>query len=341
MKINKKYPLIIAEIGVNHNGSLKKAIKLIKAAKDSGASAVKFQTFNANKLVKNNAPLATHHKKNVKYKTTHFDLLKKLELKQNDFLVLKKKAKELGLKFISTPYDIVSLEFLIKLKCDYIKIASSELVNTPLLDMARRSSIPIILSTGMSNLAETKEAINFILKKNKNLIILKCTSNYPASLNSINLKSLNNLSKIYKNISFGFSDHTIGSIAAITSLQYNVKIIEKHFTLNQNDLGPDHRASMEPKDFKKYVIDIKNSVIANGSGHWTINKEEKIQMKAMRKGTYLNKDLKKGSKITHNDVVFLRPMNDITPNIFYSDIKGKKLNHNLLSGVSLKKKYFE
>ena len=341
MKINNKYPLIIAEIGVNHNGSLKKAIKLIKAAKDSGASAVKFQTFYANKLVKNNAPLATHHKKNVKYKTTHFDLLKKLELEQNDFLVLKKTAKELGLKFISTPYDISSLEFLIKLKCDYIKIASSELVNTPLLDVARRSSIPIILSTGMSNLAEIKEAINFILKKNKNLIILKCTSNYPASLNSINLKSLNQLSKIYKNISFGFSDHTIGSIAAITSLQYNIKIIEKHFTLNQNDHGPDHKASMEPDDFKRYVTEIKDSIISNGSGIWKINKEEKLQRSAMRKGTYLNKDLKKGTKISIKDVNFLRPMNDITPNIFYFKIKGKKLKKNLSFGSSLKKNYFE
>ena len=333
--------MIIAEIGVNHNGSIQRAYKLIKKAKDVGASAVKFQTFSADKLVSFNTPLATHHKKNIKSKISHYDLIKKLELKNDDFRNLKKYTKSLGMKFISTPYDIDSLKFLIKLKCDFIKIASSELVNLPLLDIARKSNIPIILSTGMSTLEEIKQSINFILQKNKKLTVMKCTSNYPASYKTLNLKSLKILKNEFRDLNLGFSDHSVGSIAAITSLQYDVKIIEKHFTLNKNDLGPDHRASMEPKEFKTFISDIKNSILANGKEQWIVNKEEIIQRKTMRKGTYAIRDLKKGNKINLQDVVFLRPMNEITPNLFYKFFNGKVLKQNVPAGKNLKKKNFE
>ena len=218
--------------------------------------------------------------KKISKKTSHYDILKKLELKFDDFVKLKKYTINKKMKFISTPYDIKSLLFLIKIKTDFIKFASSELLNFPMLDIARKSNIPIILSTGMSNLREVVESINFVLEKNKNLIVLKCTSDYPAKIEELNLKSLKSLQEIFKNkITYGFSDHSIGSVAAITSLKFNVKFIEKHFTLNKNSNGPDHKASTDPKELKLFIQDINNSVKADGSNNWKISKQEIKQKK--------------------------------------------------------------
>ena len=332
---------IIAEIGVNHNGKITQAFKLIDEAKKCGAHAVKFQTYITDELVSYTAPLAEHHKKNLKGNKSHYKILKDLELNFDDFIKLKKYTKKNNLKFISTPYDIKSLNFLIDLKIDYIKFASSELINFPMLDIARKSNLPIIISTGMSTLTEVKESINFILKKNKNLIVLKCTSSYPTSVENVNLRNLTTLNKIYKNrIYYGFSDHTLGSIAAVTSLKYNVKFIEKHFTLSKSAKGPDHKASLNPIEFQNYVRDIKEALKVDGSKVWKITKNETLQKKAMRKGCYARRNLKKNTIIEDKDVMYLRPPNEITPKDLYLYYLNKRLNRNVKKGEPIKKSFF-
>lgn len=339
--MNKQKIFIIAEIGVNHNGKISEALRLIDEAKKCGADAVKFQTYITEELVSYDAPKAEHHKKNMNKKLSHYNILKRLELSFDKFQKLKNYTIKKKLKFISTPYDIKSLKFLIKLKVDYIKFASSELVNYPMLDIARKSKIPIIISTGMSTFNEVKDSINFILEKNKKLIVLKCTSNYPAKIDSVNLNGLNSLKKIFKDdIKYGFSDHTLGSIASITSLKYGVSFIEKHFTLNKNAVGPDHKASMNPIEFKNFINDIKDSLKAEGKKNWSLNEDEKKQKKAMRKGCYARTNLKKGQLIKQNDVIFLRPPNSLSPKIFYLHCVNKKIKKNLVEGESLKRKYF-
>ena len=339
--MKKSKVFIIAEIGVNHNGNLKEAFKLIDEAKKCGADAVKFQTYITNELVLKKAPKAEHHKKNLNNKISHYDILKKLELKFEDFKKLKRYTKQKKLKFISTPYDIKSLKFLIKLKVDFIKFASSDLINYPMLEIARKSKLPIIISTGMSTLNEVEETINFLLKKNKNITVLKCTSSYPAPINSVNLKNLDSLREIFKNrVNYGFSDHTLGSVAAITSLKYGVKFIEKHFTLNKKSYGPDHNASMEPFELKNYINEIKNSIKADGSSMWKINNEEYKQMKTMRKGCYARYNLKKGDTLKSEDIIYLRPPNGISPKDIFLFLINKKINKDIKKGMSLDKKYF-
>lgn len=340
--MNNKKIFIIAEIGVNHNGKISKAFRLIDEAKKCGADAVKFQTYITDELVLKNAPMAEHHKKNIKHKTSHYKILKKLELNFKDFLDLKKYTKNNDMKFISTPYDITSLQFLIKIKSDYLKFASSEILNFPMLDLARKSKIPIIISTGMSSLTEVKDSIDFILEKNKNLIVLKCTSDYPAKLETLNLKSLKSLQNVYKNkIIYGFSDHSEGSVAAITALKYNVKFIEKHFTLNKNSIGPDHKASSNPKEFKKFIQDINNSVKADGLDNWRLGKQEIKQKKTMRKGCYARTDLKKGEVLKTNNVIYLRPPNSLSPKDLFLYCLNKKIKKDIKKGTPLKKEYFK
>jgi sialic acid synthase SpsE len=332
---------IIAEIGVNHNGKISEAFRLIDEAKKCGADAVKFQTYITDELVLKDAPMAEHHKKNMKKKTSHYEILKKLELKFDDFVKLKKYTKGKKMKFISTPYDITSLLFLIKIKCDYIKFASSELLNFPMLDLARKSNIPIIISTGMSSLNEVKQSIDFIMKKNKRLIVLKCTSDYPAEIETLNLRGLKSLQDIYKEkIFYGFSDHSEGSIAAVTALKYDIKFIEKHFTLNKNLNGPDHKASTNPKELKLFIQDINNSIKADGFNTWKLGKQEIKQKKTMRKGCYARTNIKKGEILKSNNIIYLRPPNTLSPKDLFLYCLNKKVKKNIKKGSSLKKEYF-
>jgi Sialic acid synthase len=185
------------------------------------------------------------------------------------------------------------------------------------------------------------ESINFVLEKNKNLIILKCTSDYPADIAELNLKSLKSLQEIFRNkIKYGFSDHSIGSVAAITSLKFDVKFIEKHFTLNKNSNGPDHKASTNPKELKSFIQDIKNSIKAEGSSNWKIGKQEIKQKKAMRKGCYARVNINRGEILDSSKVIYLRPPNSLSPKDLYLYCLNKKVKKNIKKGSPLKKEYF-
>ena len=323
---------LVAEAGVNHNGDIDLAHRLIDAAVDAGADAVKFQTFITEEVVSKKAPLAGHHLANIKEVVTHFDLIKKLELPFTAFTELKEHCEERNVVFISTPYDILSAEFLIDLGADIIKIASSELVNLPLLDVVRTSKIPVILSTGMSTWAETAESVDFVREYHESVCILKCTSNYPASPGSINLNGTIKIRQAFPSLLVGFSDHSEGSEVSLTAVGIGISVIERHFTLDKNAWGPDHKASMLPDEFRVFVRSVRKCEKALGSVDWDIQDEELIQRQTMRKGVYTIRKIRKGEQLTNKDVRFLRPSMGLSPKEFYLHYSGKIVNRMLESG---------
>jgi sialic acid synthase SpsE len=308
---------LIAEAGVNHNGDVTTAHKLIDAAADAGADAVKFQTFTAEELVSPSAPLAGHHIANVKGDLTHFELIKKIELPRDAHFELKAHCEKRDVVFISTPYDISSGDFLAKMEVEIIKIASSEMTNYPLLDVIRQSKIPIILSTGMNSWDEIVETVNFIREAHNLVCILKCTSNYPASPESINLRGIFKLKEAFPENAVGFSDHTEGVEISLTALGMGVSIIERHFTLDKNAWGPDHRASLTPEEFRYFVKAVRKSERSLGTRDWDIQAEELAQRATMQKGVYARRNIKKGEKVTLSDVKFLRPLGQMSLKDFF------------------------
>ena len=335
-KIGKGQPVfIIAEAGVNHNGDISLAHQLVDAAVDAGADAVKFQTFITEENIALRAPLAGHHLANVGKKLSHFELIKRLELPFNRFVELKSHCEEKGVVFLSTPYDLPSTQFLIELGCEAIKIASSEMTNYPLLDVVRRSKIPVILSTGMSHWEEIVDSVNFLGEYHFNICILKCTSNYPASPESINLCGIIKLKETFPQCVVGFSDHSIGDEISLASLGFEVCIIERHFTLDKSAWGPDHKASMTTDELKHFVLAIRKAEEALGTEDWDIQTEEVSQSKTMQKGVYARTNIKQGERITLADVKFLRPPGEITPKFFFLYYMNRITTAEVLQGEKL------
>ena len=268
---------LIAEAGINHNGNKEIAHKLIDAAADSGADAVKFQTFITEEGIHQSCPRPSHESHNIKESISHFDLVKKWELPFDEFIQLKRHAEDRSVIFISTPYDLVATKYLIDLNCAAIKIASAEMVNLPMLDMVRREEIPILLSTGMNKWSEIVESADFLMEYTEKLCILKCTSNYPASPESINLRGITKLKYKFPGTVIGFSDHSAGSQIGLAALGFGINLVERHFTLDKQTWGPDHRASMEPNEFKNFVKDVRKIEKAFGNQNWDVQEEEKVQ----------------------------------------------------------------
>jgi N-acetylneuraminate synthase len=343
--INKKKTFVIAEIGVNHNGDLKKAIKFIKIAKDCGADAVKFQNFKAGSLVTKNAPKADYQIKNTKNNLSQFKMLKKLELLDKDYKYLIKECKKQKIHFLSSPFDNESLFFLQnKLKLSTIKIPSGEINNFNLLNNISKTSV--ILSTGMSDMVEIAEAINFIFKKKiyntkkniriinkkfhskikKKISILHCVTDYPVKNIYANLLAIKTLKENF-DLEVGYSDHTEGIMAPCIAVAYGAKIIEKHITINKSDKGPDHKASLNPKEFLAMVKGIRQVEILKGTG---IKKKEKCEFKTVkiaRKSIIAKKEISKFEKFTLNNITTKRPGNGIPANLFF-DYLGKTSNKN-------------
>ena len=322
---NKTY--VIAEIGVNHNGSVKLAKKLVNKAKKAGADAVKFQSFSAKNLASINTPKAKYQKKGGNKKETHFDMLKKLELNRKDTLEIFNYCKKKKIEFISTPYDVENARFLKKIGMKIFKTASADISDYFLHEYLSKIKNTVIISTGMSNLEEVKLCINRYKKKmKKNLIILHCVSCYPAPLNILNLNVLDTLKKNF-DLEIGFSDHTQGSLASIIAISKGARVIEKHFTLNKNMKGPDHKASMNYLEFKSFVnkIRITEKILGN---HNKICQKEELEMKFVStKSLAIKKDVKKNEKLSLKDIKLLRPNIGINSN----DIKkilGLKFKRN-------------
>ncbi len=262
----RKKIFIIAEAGVNHNGDINLAKKLIDVAKEAGADAVKFQTFKSEKVISKFAQKAEYQKETTGESDTQLDMVKKLELPYKDFKELKKYCDEVEINFMSTPFDLDSIEFLNELNIDVFKIPSGEITNLPYLIKIAQTNKPIIMSTGMSTLDEIEAAIN-ILRQNGSgeITLLHCTTEYPAPYKDVNLRAMKTLRERFK-VNVGYSDHTKGIEIPIAAVAMGAAVIEKHFTLDRNMEGPDHKASLEPDELKAMVQAIRNVESALGDG---------------------------------------------------------------------------
>jgi N,N'-diacetyllegionaminate synthase len=323
---------IIAEAGVNHNGILENAKKLIKFAAEAGADYVKFQTFKADKLVSKEAQKAEYQKANLKGELdTQYEMLKKLEMSEEWHYELIKSSNEHNIKFLSTGFDEESIDFLDSLNMDLFKIPSGEITNKPFLEHIAKKGKPIIISTGMSFMQEVREAIDVLLENNlpKNLItILHCNTEYPTPMSDVNLLAMNTLRNEF-NVNVGYSDHTLGIEIPIAAVVLGANIIEKHFTLDKKMPGPDHSSSLNPNELKFMIDSIRNIEIAiSGNGLKEPSESEKKNIVAARKSIHVFKKIKKGQIITNEDIMMRRPGDGISP-MQINKILGCKANKNL------------
>ena len=326
--IIKDKTFIIAEAGVNHNGDLKIAKKLIDAAANAGADAVKFQTFSADRLVTKNAPKANYQNETTDKNESQYEMLKKLELSFEEHKFLKKYCEEINILFLSTPFDFESVDLLEKLEVELYKVGSGDLTNIPLLKYIAEKNKPMIVSTGMSNLAEVEEAVKVVKETGNNeLILLHCVSNYPAKYENVNLKAMNTLKTAF-NVKVGYSDHTPGIEVPIAAVAMGAKVIEKHFTLDKTMEGPDHNASLSSKELKEMVSNIRYVESALGSGIKKPQDSEKNNKKVSRKSLTAARNLKKGDKISKKDIDIKRPGTGISPK-FIDEIVGSVLLGNI------------
>lgn len=314
---------IIAEAGVNHNGDINIAKKMIEEAKAFGADCIKFQTFISNNLVSKNAKKAEYQKNNTLSNNSQLDMLKELELSYMQFEELKNYCYTLGIEFLSTPFDLDSISFLHNIGMNKWKIPSGDITNLPYLEKIAQYNEPIILSTGMATIGEISKSINLIRKfNNNNLTLLHCTTEYPAPYDEINLRVLGTLSEKY-NVDVGYSDHSMGIEVSIAAVALGAKIIEKHFTLNNKMNGPDHKASLEPKEFKFLVDSIRNVEKALGSNQKQPTKSELKNKLVARKSIIAKKNIKKGDVFSNSNITVKRPGFGISPMKWY-DIIGCK-----------------
>ena len=324
-----KKVFIIAEAGVNHNGKMELAYKLVDAAKEAGVDAVKFQIFKSEKLISKSTKMADYQKENLKENISQLDMVKKLELSYEDFIKINEYCKEKGIMFMATPFDNDSLDFLVDtLKVDVLKIGSGDLNNYPFLEKVALKNKEIILSTGMSNLSDIESALDFISQyTDKEVKVLHCTTNYPCPMDEVNLKAMNTIKDAFQ-VAVGYSDHTLGIEVPIAAVTLGAEIIEKHFTLDKTMEGPDHVASLEPDELKEMTRTIRNIERALGSGIKKPNKSEvKIQSIVKRK-IVLAKDVEINHVLTENDLEYKRCENGIESK-YYKNIIGKKVKRKI------------
>ena len=324
--------IIIAEAGVNHNGDINLAKKLIEEAAHSGADYVKFQTFKAKNLVSKTARKADYQVKNTNGgDDSQFQMLKNLEMPSEWHFELKDYAEKLGIKFLSTGFDEEAIDFLDKLGVDLFKIPSGEITNKPyLIDVAEKGKL-IILSTGMATLEEVIAAIDILVAHGitkKMMTVLHCNTEYPTPMKDVNLKAMLHI-KTQLGIEVGYSDHTLGIEVPVAAVALGARVIEKHFTLDKNMDGPDHLASLEPKELKMMLQSIRNVELAiSGSGFKEPSESERRNIIIVRKSLHFKKKFKKGHIIGEGDFITLRPGSGISPMLVDSYL-GKTLNQEV------------
>ena len=326
--------LIIAEAGVNHNGDMQLAKKLIDAAATAGADFVKFQTFKAKNLALKTAEKADYQTKNVGKGISQFDMLKQLEISEADHLELKLYAEEKGIAFLSSAFDTEGLDYLDSLGIPLIKIPSGEITNLPYLQKVATIGKPVILSTGMANMAEIKEAMAVLLSgkiTQEEITVLHCNTEYPTPFEDVNLTAMLSIEK-EMGIAIGYSDHTMGIELPIAAVALGARVIEKHFTLDRTMRGPDHLASLEPDELKQMVISIRNieKAIA-GSGIKEPSLSEVKNKKIARKSICLSTALEAKTILREEHLRILRPGSGISP-MEIGRVLGKEVNNSLAEG---------
>lgn len=304
--------LIIAEAGVNHNGSLETAKRLVDVAKDSGVDIVKFQTAKLDSLVSKHAEMAEYQKNNTGKTESQKEMLRRLLLPFEDFIKLAEYCETSGITFLSTPFDLESIEFLNDLVAVW-KIPSGEITNYPYLVKIAETHKPVILSTGMSELFEIDEAVD-VLRQNgaEKIVLLHCNTQYPTEFEDVNLRAMNTLRERY-HLAVGYSDHSRGIEVPIAAAAMGAAVIEKHFTLDNNMEGPDHKASLEPAELKAMVRSIRNIERAMGTGIKKPTKSEMSNRDIARKSIVAKKNIKKGEVLSGDNLTTKRPGNGISP----------------------------
>jgi len=330
--MKRKSVFIIAEIGINHNGRIKNAFNLIKKAKFCGADAVKFQSFIPEQVVTKNLGLASYQKTNIKKnRSSMLGMLHKYKISFKNQFRLFEECRKNKIQFISSAFDLESLSFLINgLKLKTLKIPSGEITNFPYLVKIAKSKKKLILSTGMSTTKEISQAINVLIKygaKKKKINLLHCNSSYPTPIEDVNLNAINFLKKKFK-LNVGLSDHTNSTIIPAAAVAAGANIIEKHFTLNTNQDGPDHKSSLDPIKFKNMVLNIRQVERAIGKENKSITLSEKNNQKFSRKSIVAKKKIKKGEKFSLDNLTTKRPGNGISP-MNWNKILSQKSTKNL------------
>lgn len=304
--------LIIAEAGVNHNGDIGTAKKLVDAAKESGADIVKFQTAKLEALVSKAAPMAEYQKKNIGKEESQIEMLRKLLLSFDDFVELAKYCEHQGIQFLSTPFDIESIYFLNDLVKIW-KIPSGEITNMPYLIEIAKTGKPIILSTGMSYIEEVEAAVTVLQDHGAGEItLLHCTTQYPTPYEEVNLRAMLTLKEKF-GVPAGYSDHTEGIEVPVAAVAMGAVVIEKHFTLDKEMEGPDHKASLEPDELKRMVKEIRNIEKALGDGKKSPSASETANIAVARKSIVASKEIKEGEVFTEENLTTKRPGNGISP----------------------------
>lgn len=318
-ELGSQHPcFIIAEAGVNHNGDVALAKRLIDAAVEAGANAVKFQAFKTENIVTPTAEKADYQKHTTGIRESQYEMLKKFELSETDFQDLSDYAKEAGIIFLSTPFDEESVDLLGQIGVPAFKVPSGEITNFPLLKKVAQKSKPIILSTGMATLGEVEEALNYLKKHGaEEIVLLHCTTSYPAPVMSVNLRAMETLRCAFQ-VPVGYSDHTEGITIPIAAAAMGACIIEKHFTLDRTLPGPDHRASLEPQELAAMVKAVRDVELAHGDGIKGPTEEEEAIKRVARRSIVAKCDMSAGKSITEDDLVIKRPGTGIEPRYFDS-----------------------
>ncbi|GGF94459.1 MULTISPECIES: N-acetylneuraminate synthase [Cysteiniphilum] len=306
---------IIAEAGVNHNGSIDLAKKLIDVASDAGADAVKFQTFKAEKLVSKQAQKADYQKQTTEAQESQYDMIKKLELDENTHLELMNYCKEKSIMFLSTPFDHESIRLLADMGLEIFKIPSGEITNLPYLRAIGGLNKKVVLSTGMADIGEIEDALGILDSagtSKENITVLHANTEYPTPMCDVNLKAMQTIAQTFK-VKVGYSDHTLGIEVPIAAVAMGASVIEKHFTLDKTMSGPDHKASLEPKELKAMIGAIRNIEKALGDGIKKPSPSEAPNIVIARKSVIAIKSIAKGELFTEKNIGIKRPGNGISP----------------------------
>lgn len=321
-----KHVLIIAEAGVNHNGSLALAKQLVDKAAEAGADYIKFQTFKSEKLVSKSAKQADYQQRNIGKKDEgQLAMLKKLELSENDHKELISYCKEKGIKFFSTAFDLTTIDLLKSFNIGFWKIPSGEVTNYPYMRKIAQYHEPVILSTGMCEMSDIEAAVKVLLDngvQKEQITILHCNTEYPTPFADVNLKAMLEIGERF-GVQIGYSDHTKGIEVPIAAVALGATVIEKHFTLDRNMEGPDHKASLEPSELKQMVSSIRNIEQALGSGHKVISDSERKNIAIARKSIVAACDIKKGEIFTEDNLTVKRPGTGISP-MRWNEVIGTK-----------------
>jgi N,N'-diacetyllegionaminate synthase len=319
---------IIAEAGVNHNGNMDLALQMVEAASKAGANAIKFQTFRAETLVTRTATKANYQKENSGSDESQFDMLKKLELDLNSHKKLMVYCRERKIDFLSTPFDLTTIDLLSGIGLSTWKIPSGDITNLPYLKKIGALKQQVILSTGMADLGEIEDALDILENADtlrKNITVLHCNTEYPTPMQDVNLRAMLTIKKAFPGIQVGYSDHTLGIEVPIAAVAMGATVIEKHFTLDRNLSGPDHKASLEPAELCAMIQSIRNIETAQGHGIKKPSPSETANLAVARKSIVAARPITAGEVFTEENLTVTRPGSGVSPMRWY-EILGKKSN---------------